>query len=270
MVIMKVLGMYDKESEIRCFNKSAFLVMRNFFSRLPEEYGKCYFKNLETLKLLKVDEFNDDKIAGKYNSLGNVIMFSKNNSLGHELFHVASYDRSRDISAFEGHIDIEQGLIEGMTEYLFVKTYELSLACEYPFEVFCVKMLEDIPNLFKPYFIPSHEDFINLFPSKRSIYSLMYALNVYHEDALDYMASPSGNDIQHTLYKIEEAIKGVIDSLISIELSRNTDDASLNRYADKFMDELTSKEVKDMMYWLCPKYSHYANKQINVKIRRKG
>ena len=264
---MKVLGVYDKDSDLRCFNKSAFMTMRSFFDKLPVEYGKCYFDNLETLKLLKVDEFNDDKFSGMYNSFGNVVMFSKNNALGHELFHVASYDRRNDLTAFEGYIDIEQGLIEGMTEYLFITTYGLSGVREYPFEVFCVKMLEDIPGLFKPYFIPSHDDFINLFPSKRGIYSLMYALNVYHEDILDYMPSEENDAI---LNKIENAIKGVIDSLISIELSRKVDDDSLYKYAEKFMDEITRHEVKDMISWLYPKYSHYANKQINVKIRRKG
>ena len=263
---MKVLGVYDKFSDVRCFNKNIFVVMKNFLASFPTEYSICYYKNLDTLKLVKVDKFKDENVFGKYNELGNVIMFSSNNSLGHELLHVASCDRDGGKIAIQGHIDVEQGLIEGMTEYLFIKAYQLSCAYGYPFEVFCVKMLENIPNLFKSYFIPSHEDFINLFPNKRSIYSLMYALNIYHEDALDYMLS--SGDIQNILNRIQEAIRGVIDSLISIELSINDD--NLRQYGDKFMDEITRREVKDVMYWLYPKYSNYANRQINVKIKKRG
>ncbi len=257
---MKVLGVYDKDNEIRCFNKSAFFVMKKFFDKHPE-YGYCYFKNLETLKLIKVDEFNDDKQDGQYNGLGNAIIFSRNNTLGRELFHVASYDKNCNIFAIDSHLGIEAGLIAGMTEYLIIKVYELSKAHEYPFEAFCIKMLDDIPGLFKPYFIPNHEEFINLFPNKRSIYSLMYALNAYHENT-----AISNFD----LHKTDEAIKGVIDSLISIEISKENNKSNLIKYSEKFMDEITSQEIKDFMSEINPKYSHYANRQINIRIRRIG
>ena len=267
---MKVVGVYDKYSGLKCFNKNAFMVMRNFFAKLPKEYGKCYFDNLETLKLLKVDEFKDDRFSGMYNSLGNVVMFSKNNALGHELFHVASYDRSNDARAFEGYIDIEQALIEGMTEYLFMTAYGLSGTYTYPFEVFCIKMLDDIPGLFEPYFIPNHENFINLFPNKRIIYSLMYALNSYHEDIFDCTPTFNNESSDHVQPKTKEAIKGVIDSLISIELSRKINNDDLEKYADKFMDEISSGAVKETLTYTWPKYHNYANKQVNTRIRRKG
>ena len=57
----------------------------------------------------------------------------------------------------------------------------------------------------------------------------MYALNIYHEEALDYISSTSNTSLD-TLDTIQEAIKGVIDSLISIELSRKLGDEYLRKY----------------------------------------
>ena len=256
---MKVLGVYDQNCEIRCNNKSIFYVMKKFFDRLPSEYGECYFRNLEDLILIKIDDPHD--IDERYNELGNSIIYSKNSSLGLELFRVSSYDRQKNISSIDRKIGIEQGLIEGMTEYLFTKEYEITKGLKNPFEVFCIKMLADIPNLFKPYFIPSHEEFIHLFPNKRNIYNLMYNLNIYHNCL-------KNKDIETD--KIISAIKGVIDSLISIELSRRENNFCLSQYSEKFMDEITSKEVIDILGEIYPKYNNYASRRVNIKIRKRG
>ena len=263
---MKVLGVYDKNSDVRCFGRNIFLVMDQFLKNYPCEYGKCYYDNLETLKLIKVDKFMEDNLAGKYNQDGNVIIFNKSDALGHELFHMASYDRERHIMAFDGHMDIEKGLIEGMTEYLFNKAYSRGSVSGYGFEVFCVSMLDDMDNLFKGYFMTNHDEFINVFPNKRCIYSLMYALNIYHNESMSYISLPE--DDEDILEKIQEAIRGVINSLITIELSRKMDSDNLIKYGDKFMDLVTSKEISDIMYWLYPKYNNYASRQINRRIRK--
>ena len=97
----------------------------------------------------------------------------------------------------------------------------------------------------------------------------MYAINVYHDEAIDYISSLNNDGIHNALLIIQEAIRSVIDNLITIELSIEKNNCNLIAYGDKFMDLISSNDIKEIMYWLYPKYGNYANRQINTKIKCK-
>ena len=268
---MKVLEIYDKDSDIRCYGKNIFKTMDKFLSKLPSEYGECYYHNLETLCLFKEDRFPDGISTGLYNSSANSIFFTRGDNLGHELFHMASNDLVNKQYAYESPLGIEHGLIEGMTEYLNTEAYNLNRPNSYCFPVFCVMLMKDIPDLFKPYFVPSHENFIKLFPKARDIYSLMYSLNVYNDNIYDYLASEYGaGDCLVDLTTIIESVESTIDNLISIELSFDGRDKSkLNIYGDKFMDLIRSSHLRDNFKYVYPNYDKYAEGQIKKRIRER-
>ena len=171
---MQVIKVYDKNSDLRCYGKNIFKTMNEFMNRFPLEFRKLYDKNLESLQFMKCDRLDSDAYNGTYDTRRNVVFFTKSNALAHEMFHVASYDAGRDVSGFECDVSLDQGLLEGMTEYFRMKAFNLSNPEDYNFEVFSVMMLENINDIFKHYFIPNHSEFIKLFPNKKDIYNLLF------------------------------------------------------------------------------------------------
>ena len=267
---MKVIDIYDKNDNIESYNKDVFKTMNDFLLKYPEEYRKNYYHNLETLRLFKVDTLPDGVMTGMYNSKANVVFYSNNNALGHEFFHIASNDLINKKYSIESDIGIEYGLIEGITEYLNVKAYGLSKPDSYGFHVFCVMMMENIKDFFKPYFMANHNEFIKLFPNPKDVYSLMYSLNVYSDNIYDYLSSIY-NDEDNSLVDIstiKDAVNSTIDNLISIELSIDgSDKYRLNKYADKFMDLIGSKYLKSNFDDVYHDYIKYAENQIKKRIR---
>ena len=131
-------------------------------------------------------------------------------------------------------------------------------------------MLENIPDLFRPYFIPNHKDFINLFSSRKDIYSLLYSLNTYNELSLDFLATTYTQEaILIDMDILINSIRDTFNNLISIELSMEKDNYKLDEYGDKFIDYLMSDSVRFILSELYPNYLKYAEKQINKKIRKK-
>ena len=267
---MKVINVYDKDSNLKCYGKNIFDTTKEYLSRYPSEYSNCYNHNIKSLELFRVDRMTDETMTGYYDTEANKIFYVNKNSLGHEIFHMASNDLVKNQNAFESKMEIESGLIEGMTEYLAMKAYGLSRPGSYSFEVFCVMMMEDIPNLFKPYFIPNHKEFISLFPNKKDIYSLLYSLNAYNDIELDYLDSKYNHSnviIDKTI--LEESIQDTLNNLVNIELSLESDNNMLRIYGDKYMDYLSSNFVKHILRDLYPDYIKYAEKLIKKKIRKK-
>ena len=70
---MKVIKVYDKDSDIRSYNRNVFKATENILSMFPSEYGDNYRHNLETLELIQVDKFFDNSMAGCYDPEANVI-----------------------------------------------------------------------------------------------------------------------------------------------------------------------------------------------------
>ena len=103
---MKVIEIYNKNSNILDHGKNIFKTMDKYMNKFPSEYRECYDKNLETLEILKVDRLDDRSEAGVYNPEVNNIVFSKNFSLGHELIHMATNDMSNQQFAFESKLYI--------------------------------------------------------------------------------------------------------------------------------------------------------------------
>ncbi len=267
---MKVIKVYDKNSDIRSYNKNIFRATEALLAKFPKEYSNCYYHNLESLELIQVDRFEEASLSGYYSDEANKIFFKNKSAMGHELFHMASNDLVTGEFAFSSKMGIEVGLIEGMTEYFNMKAYGLERPTAYPLEVCCVTMLEDIPNIFKSYFIPNHKEFISLFPNRRDIYSLFYSLNVYNEMYADYMeAFCSGKEWNVDMNSLRNVIKDVFNSLVSIELSIEKDPSMLRKYGFKFMEYMGSDRLMVLAEDLYPKYYEYADKLIDKKIRKR-
>lgn len=267
---MKVIKVYDKNNDIRSYNRNIFKATESILAQFPYEYGDCYRHNLETLELLQVDKMRDPSLDGYYDDKSNKIFFNKKNSLGHEMFHMASNDLMNGNFAFESNMLIEAGLIEGMAEYFNMKAYDLDGPSAYPFEVFCVSMLEDIPHIFRPFFIPSSKDFISLFPNRRDIYSLLYSLDSYNEMYTQYLSELYCNqEITVDMALFKNTIKDVLSSLINIELSLEKDSHMLKKYDYKFMEYIGSDRLTTLFEEFYPKYYEYADKLMDKKIRKR-
>lgn len=267
---MKVYDVYDKNSKILDHGRNIFKTTEKYLANFPEQYSKCYKRNLETLELIKADRLSDTSQAGLYNPEANTIVFSHNYSLGYELFHMASNDMVSKQLAFESKLCVENGLIKGMTEYHHMKAYSLKNPEAYSFEVFAVMMLEHIPNIFESFFVPREKGIFSVCPSKKDMYTLLCSLDLYNEMTCDYLSQLyAEEDGSIDLIEIVRTIKHVIDSLISIELSLYSDRAELINYADKFMDLINSDFISEIVREFYPRYDRYADKQIKKRIRER-
>ena len=112
------MKVYDKNSDIRCYGRNIFREMDNFFSLLPSEYSKIYYNNIETLSIIRTHTINNGINNGMYDADNNIIYFTDNNSLGHEMFHVASNDVSNGVMGIDKAFGNPSTLLEGITEYL--------------------------------------------------------------------------------------------------------------------------------------------------------
>ena len=267
---MKVINLYDKNSDIRSYGRNIFKATEEVLAMFPDEYGECYYKNLESLELIQVDKLINESLLGYYDDEANVIFFRDKNAMGHEMFHMTSNDLENGNYAFLSKMGIENGLIEGMTEYFNTKAYYLEIPSTYQFEVFCVTMLEDIPNIFRPYFKPNSKEFISLFPNKKDIYSLLYSLNTYNDLYLKYMEEYySGKDITNNSKEFKLVIHDVLTNLIDIELSIEKDPDMLRKYGYKFMDYIGGDKIPSLTDDIYPNVYEYADKLIDKKIRKR-
>lgn len=259
---MKVINVYDKSniSQLMVDERSALKIMDDFFAKYPRKYQRNYSRNLRHIEIYQLDEsYYDDR--AKYFSSIDKMYFVDPRDIIHEFMHMAHYDRKKDIMALEqGEILWEDSLIEGSAEFLACKATGFENDA-FIFETFVVNMLSTINCFFEPFFIPNYKQFIGMFPNRKDILSLMYALNFYHQnydtcyDDPNYLAVCS---------KLKEAIIQIIDSLIDIETSLNTISGIL--YQEKFMDLITSEFVDLNLSEHFPEYKNYAHEQIKRKI----
>ena len=267
---MKVINVYDSKSNLKCYGKNIFDTTRAYLKRFPSEYSNCLNHNLKSLELIKVDKIGNGVMTARYNTIENIIEFTTSSALGHEIFHLASNDLMNNKYAFESKMGIEYGLIEGMTEYLCMQAYDLKHPSSYPFEVFTIMMLDSIPNIFRPYFVPNNKDLINIFPRRKDIYGLLYSLDTYNKIMLDYISSLyTGEDILIDISEFIESYKYTIANLINIELSFEKDSIILKQYRDKFLDLISSEWISNAITGLYPNYLDYTNKYVNRRIKEK-
>lgn len=269
---MKVLEVYSKKDldKITVKGKIVSKIMDDFFKNYPKSYRDNYDKNLETVEILKVDEHYTGKHGGEYSDYCNVLLFRKYYSIIHELMHMAScdyvtrrssYERSDKGALFEG------ALIEGMTEHL--ACIALNSPTEvYVFEVFAASMISDIDGVLESFFIPSYQNFINSFPNKRSIISLMYSLEAYFRNCEILLTEDTIIDKQ-LIETLERSIMSVIDSLIDIQISRRLGFKENKHYANMFMDLIGEENINMRLSDIWEDYYDYANEQINKRILRR-
>ena len=114
----------------------------------------------------------------------------------------------------------------------------------------------------------SYDDFISLFPSKGSIYNLMYAINYYHETMFDFMeAIKNENEEEFDISFIRESIKDTINRLITIELLCEENSELLMLYYEKFMDLIGSENISSVLRVFYPEYKRYENREMKRRIR---
>lgn len=266
---MKVLDIYTKDNFnlITCGGIEICKMMDKFFLRFPASYRKNYDKNLETLEVQRVDEMPDKHDRADYYPKSNTILFKSFLALPHELMHVSSSDLVNNIFAFSrtGEYALyENGLLEGISEFLscIAKDGEPD---GYFFECFTVDMLSEIDGFFEPYFIPSYDKLISLFPNKRDICSLMYSLDFYH----DKVSMSTEDDGIIEIERVSDSVRSVIDSLIDIELSFNRSIREKKRYSDKFMDLISGTDINCVVGDIYPDYVDYAHNEVKRRILRR-
>jgi len=266
---MKVLDIYtrDEFNLITCGEIEICKMMDKFFLRFPSSYRENYDRNIETLEIQRVDEMCDDCDSADYYPLSNVILFKSFAALPHEFMHMASSDLTNNRFAFSrtGQYALyENGLLEGMTEFLscMAKDGEPN---GYFFECFTVDMLSEIDGIFEPYFISSYDKLISLFPNKKDIYSLMYALDFYHDKITTMRDDSSDDDME----RISDSVRSVIDSLIDIELSFNKGSNDRKRYGEKFMDLISGTDIDCIVGDVYSDYIVYAHNEVKKRILRR-
>ena len=265
---MKVIEIYDRNSNILDNRKNIFKTLDKYMEKFPSSYRKCYDENVRSLELFKVDRIGDGAQSGIYNPEDNTIAFGKCYALGHELIHMATNDREKSQFAFESKMAIENGMIEGMTEYHHMQAFDLKLPGAYSFEVFTVMMLEDIPNLFESFFVPRENGILDICSDKKNVYSLLWSLENYNQMSTDAVeASAAGNEVLIDRVETRRCIRHVMDSLIAIKLLQTSDKKELETWGDKFIDLIKSDLIGDITPAFYPQYKEYAEKMIKKRIR---
>ena len=268
---MKVLGIYDKREldKIKVNGRTITEIMENFFRMFPVSYRENYDNNIKTLELWRIDEHYEGCL-GEYSDTHNLIMYRQASAIIHELIHMSARNPETQNNAFiksRKEQLFENPLIEGCTEYLSSLALH-EKATSYFFEVFCVSMLSNIDGFFEPYFIPSYDKFISLFPYKKDIISLMYALYFYAENYC-YIDEYDGKDKDFFVTRLQHAIQDVINSLISIELSFKKGYKSNEMYGDKFLSLIKEKSLSCDLREIWKDYYGYADKQVKKRILRR-
>ena len=266
---MKILDIYDKKDLdlITCGGKGIITMMNDFFSRFPSDYRRNFDRNLDMLDVFRVDEMPDECDSASFCPSSNILLFKSFSAVPHELMHMSSSDLINKKYAFcrEGIYSLhENGLIEGMTEYLGCMASG-SYPNTYFFEFFVVSMLSNIDNIFEPYFIPSYDKFISLFPNKKDILSLMYALDFYHDKIQGLDDKSSDKEIE----RISDVVRSVIDNLIDIELSFRKSAKERKMYRDKFMDLITDSNIDSVVGDVYDDYVDYAYHEVNKRVLRR-
>lgn len=262
---MRVLDIYSgRDLDKIVYNQiPVSTIMDQFFLRFPKNYKDNYDKNIIDLEILKVDKLHEEKSGGEFfTDFIQVFYNSKVEFLIHELMHISSYNRAINSMAISRSVNYslyEAAMIEGMTEFLACLARN-SEPNSYHYHVFVVTMLSSIDRFFEPYFIPSYDNFIKLFPNKKDIVSLMYSLEFFHTkfDAPDY----SDWDIKN----MRASICNIIDGLIDIELSFDKTSYERKLYAEKFMHLISDNELKNQIGCFYKKYVDYADDRIKKRI----
>ena len=268
---MKVLGIYDKKDLdiIKVKGRTITEIMENFWKRFPISYRENYDNNLQTLELWRVDEHYEGCL-GDYSDTHNLILYRRKSAIIHELMHMGARNPETLTNAFQKNRTeqlFEIPLIEGCAEYLSALALE-DKATTYFFEVFCVSMLSNIDGFFGPYFIPSYDNFISLFPYKKDIVSLMYSLYYYAENFC-YLDDVKGKEKDELVTELRHSIEDTINSLISIELSFKKGYKSNELYGDKFLSLIRDKDLSERLMKVWKGYSGYAEKQVMKRVLRR-
>lgn len=270
---MKVVEVYTKKDldMLTCRGKVVSKVMNDFFANFPCEYRENYDRNLEKLEIWRMDEMHEGSTSGEYYESMNIILIRNLGSMVHELMHVASCDFKTRLAAFQRMKDAnfcENALIEGITEFFACMALE-STPCDYFFETFSASMLYNIDDVYRSYFIPSLDNFISVFPNKKDILSLMYALTYYSSKLEDSVGSDDKKIDDVIKGRVNHSIKDVIDSLINIQLSMKMSKRENKLYGEKFMDLISCDVMEDCLGIFSEDYMDYANEQINKRVLRR-
>lgn len=170
-----------------------------YFLKLSKDVTRNYYRNKIDTKIY-LDNYG-------YYYFNGEIYFNNAWVLVHELMHMASYDKDRDIDGFNDREDNGIGLSEGMTEYLTMNILEEESPSTNFLEVFCTEMLMQIKDYRECYLRAERDKFMALFPG---IEILSNELDKYLKIARDEV----GNERD-----VEILVNEILASLIEIAIN---------------------------------------------------
>jgi len=218
------------DKEIPNEEKNILNKVNNYFEKLIKEDSFNYFNNLKNVTFKK-------STIGYY-LFPSEIYYSNLWVLVHELFHLSSYNKDKEI---DGLCDSESNgiaLTEGMTEYLTMELFQEEKPTSFYLEVFTISILLNISDFKSFYFKASREDFINSFINKKNIIELSNLLDQY------YYINHGNNNID--LEKVSLLVDKILNLLLDI-LFENIKDSTkikicinnfillLDKYKDKYI-----------------------------------
>lgn len=233
----------DKEEFKKVYN---FLVNNGFNT-------SYYIENLKTLKLYKLPQTTNEKdainVPAYYNHRKNLLEYTNEEFLGHELLHVASSKNKEKTGIV--FIDNQNklkaiSLNEGISDYLQKNMFPEYVLC-YPLQAYVTEILVEIygKEILKPYFYADDKLFLSQFNAadKDFIVTLIQNLDNYkimlEEVGILFNNNhlPNKNDIQ----QIKNNIKRIIIHLKKqAYLSKKIDMAVFNK---KFIELFSEKEM---------------------------
>lgn len=196
--------------------------VNGYFERLNKEDSYNYFNNLE--------EITFEKSTMGYYLFPSKIYYNNLWVLVHELFHLSSYDKEKQIDGFCDNESNGIALTEGMTEYLTMELFNEDRPTAFFLEVFTIAMLLCVSNFKSFYFRTSREEFINSFINDKNIRELSSLLDRYY-----YINH--GKDMV-PIEEVSLLVDKILDLLLEIIFENEKDVIKLREYMDKFISLL--------------------------------
>lgn len=172
---------YRKTKKNSIFHLSMLDKIEDFLIKngLPRDN---FLKNRKTVTIVK----DSNQSYSTYNPSFNSIVYTDNDELLHELFHMSSSNgnnKSTGITKFIGDTKINIGLDEGITD-IFASLIDKNSTCNNILEKICAQIFLDAFGfkIFNGYFNNSYHEFINNFDAKirDSVEYIMDLLDKYY------------------------------------------------------------------------------------------
>ena len=257
-----------KYKKIICNNKDIFLTMDDFFKKLPAQYGYNYYKNFSDLGMKYVSNLGNG-CTGLYDPDINYMWYSTNESIPHELFHMAANDFDKGkLGFYTGKVS---AIDEGIAEYLANRIFNLANSKYYPFESLCASMLLDYPGVLKAYFQANNDELYKQFNDDDTLEALIEEMNYYNRVSgylmnMIYMDGENARFDEKALIDIKGTAYGIICYLIRLG-QENKDKINMNKYLAKLMNGFSNSDISNFFNKFYPEYIDDTKEEIRKLMR---